>query len=161
MVCASQVPAGLPHPRNRFRVEQVVNEVLVGLLSVANLDEAKPLIVQVKAASRNERAASEQPFRLLGHRDDEVALVQNVVFRNWPTIPFRFVASLFEAAFLKKIAGSQDDMRAGAAEVFTEKGEAVLYLKQVAKFAIAPRRHRHASRISATLPAMVGSRSRA
>lgn len=52
-------------------------------------------------------------------------------------------------------------MCAGTGEMFAEEGEAMLDLKEVAKSAISPLSHRHASRISATLPAMVCSSSRA
>eukprot|EP01012_Entosiphon_sulcatum_P067707 TRINITY_DN97506_c0_g1_i1.p2 TRINITY_DN97506_c0_g1~~TRINITY_DN97506_c0_g1_i1.p2 ORF type:complete len:167 (+),score=10.66 TRINITY_DN97506_c0_g1_i1:27-527(+) len=135
--------------------------MLIRLRMVTNLNKTKPLVVQVETAPRNERAAPEQPFRLLGHCNDEVALPQNVVFGNRPAIPLRFLASFFETALLTKIARSQNDMRASAAEVLTEKGKAMLHFKQIAKFAVAPRCHRHPSKIPATLRAMVASRSRA
>ena len=52
-------------------------------------------------------------------------------------------------------------MRTGIGEVFPEEGEAMLDLKQVAEFAVAPVGHRPASRISTTPCAMVCSRPRA
>src|ERR1035438_4433893 len=135
--------------------------MLVRLFPVANLDEAKSLVVQINATSRNDCTTAEQSFRLLSHCDNEVAFLQDVVRRYRPTIPFRFVALLFEAAFLKEIAGSKDDVRASTAEVLAEEGEAVLDLKQVAEFAVAPAYHSHASKTFAALPTMRCSSSRA
>ena len=90
--------------------------MLVSLLPVTNLNEAESLVMQVNTTSRNECAATEKPFRLLCHCDDEVTFFQNIVLGNWPVIPFRFVAFFLEAAFLKKI---QEGLKARADDSVT------------------------------------------
>ena len=117
--------------------------MLVGLLPVANLDEAKPLVVEIKAAAGHDGAAAKQAFRLLCHRNDQVALVQNVVGRNRTVIPFLLVAFVLEAAFIPKIPRSQNYVSASIAEVLTQKSKAMLYLEQVTELAIAPHLRSH------------------
>ena len=91
---------------DRRVIEQVVDEVLVGRAFIPQLHEAESLVVKIEPAVWNDRAAAEQSLGLLGHRDEHVAFVHNVVGRDRAGIPLFLFALHLEPARVEEIAGS-------------------------------------------------------
>lgn len=68
---------------NFLEIEKVVDEAQVRSLNVPQANPAQSLIVQIKIALRNNRAATQQPLGLLCHRHDHVTLPEDILRRHW------------------------------------------------------------------------------
>lgn len=68
--------------------------------------------------------------RLFGHRNQQVALAQHVITRNFAGVIFLLFATVAIAAGLVEVAGRQEDVIAFRREELTFEGEAVLNVAQ-------------------------------